>query len=221
MSNFSRAWHVPPLEELEWLQGSSSDLLQDTALLMLFQPNCPGCHIHAIPTVNELAATKRNGWDVYCVSTAFEDFEFNTKEATNMFLETGALVGDAKARLGPKAINKLDENIPVAYDIIVDKSMLSAEELEIARNASRDTTREQLFSQQPGINAGVVEKMLYKVDPEMLLPEKVARVFNATRAFGTPMWVLHRRSSGEILDRKFGQRSPDELLTWIQPYITK
>lgn len=203
------------------MQGSSSDLSHDTLLLLLIQPNCPGCHIHAIPTANELANTKQDGFDLYIVSTAFEDFEYNTREATKLWLDTGALVGDVKAKLGATAVIPLSDKVPVAYDIVSDKSALSPEELEAARNASKDTTREQLSIQQPGINSGRVEKMLQNVDPDVLLPTKVARFFYAARALGTPMWVLHRRSSGEILDRKFGQRSVEELLGWVQPYITK
>ena len=217
MSNFSRPWHVPPLEELEWLQGSSSDLSHDTLLLLLIQTNCPGCHIHAIPTANQLAATKQEGFDLYCVSTAFEDFDYNTKDNTKLLLERGTLVGVAKEQLGPTA-QEIPTGMPVAYDMVADTSELSPEELERARNASKDIAREQMTGQGV-VHPGVLEKMLYKVDPNLLLPDKVARVFWAVRALGTPMWVIHRRSSGEVLDRKFGQHSPEELLAWIQPHL--
>jgi hypothetical protein len=213
MSNFSDALLVPPLDTLEWLQGSpSQDITHDVQLLLLIQPNCPGCHVHALPVANELASSKQN-FDIYCVSTAFEDFEFNTLESAKLLLHHGRLVGVAKEQLGN--ITEHMPLMPMAYDDVMDKSALSPEMLQVALQAAKQNTREQMTGK---IQPGVLEKMLDQAHPDVLLPEKVARVFWSVRALGTPMWILHRRS-GEVIDRKFGQHSSKELLEWIQPQL--
>jgi hypothetical protein len=213
MSSFSAELMVPPLHSLEWLQGSPShDLTHDIQLLLLIQPNCPGCHIHALPAANELASSKQN-FDVYCVSTAFEDFEFNTLENAKLLLHHGRLVGVAREQLGNTTEHA--PRMPMAYDEVIDKSALSPDLLEVAIQASKQNTREQMAGK---VQPGVLEKMLDQAHPDMLLPGKVARVFWSVRAVGTPMWILHRRS-GEVIDRKFGQQSPKELLEWIQPLL--
>lgn len=213
MSNFSRPLVVPPLEGLQWLQGSlSEDITHDVQLLLLVQPNCPGCHMHALPAANELVSSKQD-FDVYCVSTAFEDFEFNTIDTAKLLLQ-GDLVGDAKEKLGTKT--KDVPAMPFAYDEVTDRADLSPELLELALESSKQNTREQMEGQ---VHPGVLEKMLHQANKEMLLPEKVARFFWSVRAVGTPMWVLHKRS-GEVIDRKFGQHSAGQLLEWIKSHIS-
>ena len=213
MSNFSRPLQVPPLDKLEWLQGSpSEDLTHDVQLLLLIQPNCPGCHVHAMPTANELSSTKQN-FDIYCISTAFEDFEFNTIQNTRLLLQ-GELVGAAKQQLGPTTRHV--PTMPVAYDVVTDKSDLPIDFLEAAIEAAKQNTREQMEGK---LHPGVLEKMLHQTDKDLLLPPKVARVFWSVRGLGTPFWVLHRRS-GDVIDRKVGPRTADELLAWIQPYLS-
>lgn len=213
MSNFSRPLEAPPLEELQWLQGSpSEDFTHDIQLMLLIQPNCPGCHMHALPAANELMMSKQE-FDIYCVSTVFEDFEFNTLENARLLLQ-GDLVGVAKQQLGPKTKNI--PTMPVAYDDVIDREDLTEGLLALSLESSKQNTREQMEGK---VHPGRLEKMLHQATTEMLLPEKVARVFWSVRAFGTPMWVIHRRS-GEVIDRKFGQRSAKELLSWIKPHLT-
>lgn len=212
MSNFSRPLQVPPLDELEWLQGSPvEDLTHDVHLLLLIQPNCPGCHIHALPAANELASSKQE-FDVYCICTAFEDFEFNKIDSARLLLR-GDLVGVAKEKLG--STTKHAPQMPMAYDVVTDKSDLSPEFLEMAMEASKQNTREQMEGK---VHPGVLDKMLHEANEDLLLPTKVARVFWSVRGLGTPFWVLHRRS-GEVIDRKIGQHSAEELLKWIQPHL--
>lgn len=221
MSNFSPPLKVPPLNQLEWLQGSpAEDLTHDIQLLLLIQPNCPGCHTQAIPVANELASVKQD-FDIYCISTAFEDFEYNTVENAKLLLQ-GKLVGDAKKQLessttttGRNRISSIPA-IPMAHDNVMNRQDLDADFLEIALCASKENTREQMKQQLP---PSVLEKMLQEADKDMLLPPKVAQVFWSVRAWGTPMWVLHRQS-GEVIDRKFGQfNSPNDLLQWVQAYL--
>ena len=56
-------------------------------LLFVFQVNCPGCFLYGFPLVNSLYWKYHDsGLNVLGLSTAFEDFEFNTAENTELLL---------------------------------------------------------------------------------------------------------------------------------------
>lgn len=132
MSNFQPAMILPKLSKLTWLQGSASELTHDVHLLLLIQPNCPGCHMHALPLANSLMQSKRD-FDVYCVSTAFEGFEFNTIEAAQQLLN-GKHVGVSKERLGETARHV--PGMPFAHDVVVATSSAPTELKDLALNAT-------------------------------------------------------------------------------------
>ena len=92
-------------------------------------------------------------------------------------------------------------------DIVTNKCDMSPPDLEAAICAAKDNAREQLLRSQStsSMPPGALEQLLDTIDPTTLLPEKVATTFWSVRGAGTPMWVIHRRSSGEVLDRRFGQ----------------
>lgn len=215
---------LPPLESLQWLQGSpTTDLVHDLHLALLIQPNCPGCHSGALPVANELyAATQQQeqqehdntalNFDVYCLSTAFEDFAYNTRESTEKLL-AGSLVGVAKQRLGPTA--PTIPQMPVALDIVTCKTDASQELVDMALQATTEHAREQLSA---GLHPpGSVERLLHTLGPKFL-PAKLATVFYASRAQGTPTWVLHDKT-GQVLASYTGQKTQDQVLAWIETAV--
>lgn len=57
-------------------------------ILLVFQVNCPGCLSHAIPLASALYELYQpKGVQVLGLSTAFEDFNFNTEENTRKLIE--------------------------------------------------------------------------------------------------------------------------------------
>ncbi len=87
------------LELGEVLQGEAS--LRTRTLVLVFQVNCPGCFLHALPTAEAIHQERdRLGLSVLAVSTAFEDFSLNTVENTRALVESGTLVGETKRHLG-------------------------------------------------------------------------------------------------------------------------
>jgi hypothetical protein len=134
---------LPELSQLQWIQGGppASGERHPLHLSLIIQPNCPGCHTHALSSLIELHRwwmQQRQQHDVgveglvdeakheieasdgdedvmsahalssllsrisyiYCVSTAFEDFELNTVESTRGLLE-GKTVGATQWQIGP------------------------------------------------------------------------------------------------------------------------
>ena len=67
------------------LQGKFS--LKELNFLFVFQVNCPGCFLYGIPTVNQLYLEFGSQVGFLGLSTAFEDFEFNSRENTVKLLE--------------------------------------------------------------------------------------------------------------------------------------
>jgi hypothetical protein len=69
------------------IQGEFNPKKQN--LLLVFQVNCPGCFMYALPTFNQLHATYNEHIGFIALSTAFEDFESNTSINTELLINTG------------------------------------------------------------------------------------------------------------------------------------
>ena len=104
----------------EWVQGAPTNFDQEKdhiVLLEVFQVNCPGCFMHAIPeAINIYEKYKDDGVRVLGLATAFEDFDKNTLDNLKMLAETGEVVGDTKNALSQYGQlqdgNKLSFKIP-------------------------------------------------------------------------------------------------------------
>lgn len=200
--------HLPPLSTLHWLYGSCADINRKYELCLLIQPNCPDCLVHALPMANALAASKHDDFGVYCVSTAFEDFEYNTVESTQQLL-LGNLVGIAKERLGPHA--PAVPITPVAHDVVIPKVQAPPELIQLALAATKNNASEQRVGRALEL---VLHRALERIGPEVL-PEKLATMFYAVSAKGTPTWVFHD-NTGRVLGSQFGLFfSEEDLLNWI------
>jgi hypothetical protein len=222
--------------------------------------NCPGCHSHAFPALNRLWAQQEPNnskntqeskkeqkqypptaplFDVYAISTAFEDFEYNTIESTRLLVTEGRRVGVVKEQLGesaytstsrvivPRNSNNTNTNkplsipwMPVAFDTIISRTEASSEFVAQAIQAPLHNARQHLESVMQ-LPPTVVEQSLASLtdnkDPSVLadklLPDYMARVFYAVAAQGTPTWILHDEK-GYVLDRIFGQHTPVQLQEW-------
>jgi len=150
---------------------------------------------------------KQRDFDVYCVSTAFEDFGFNNVGTAKELLD-GKHVGVAKDRLGETA--KHVPAMPFAHDVVVPTAAATTELKDLALNATKDNARKQMAGRVP---ENVLEEHLSQVGYEAL-PEFIAEFFYAVNAMGTPSWVLHK-SNGEVLDHTFGNMSESGLTAWI------
>lgn len=98
MANAQLGRIAPPLPVAEWLQGDAVDLAQlrgRAVLVEVFQVNCPGCFLYALPQAIELYKRySRHGLTVLGVATAFEDFDKNTRRNLQALLEKGQVTGE-------------------------------------------------------------------------------------------------------------------------------
>src|SRR5919201_6124819 len=90
--------NAPDLFLSTWVQGVPTTLQKERGnviLIEVFQVNCPGCFLYAIPeAISVYHKFKENGLKVIGISTAFEDFDKNTLDNLKRLLERGELIGE-------------------------------------------------------------------------------------------------------------------------------
>jgi hypothetical protein len=147
--------------------------------------------------------------DVYCVSTAFEDFEYNNLHSSKKLLE-GQHVGESLARLGPIVRPQCQPCMPMAFDIVVDKPNAPTALLDLALHSSKESARKRLGTIVP---QSELDAHFAKVGHE-ILPAFIPIFFYSAGANGTPSWVLHL-DDGTHLGTLFGWISESELINWM------
>lgn len=94
--------------DAEWVQapgrGTAPDAVADlkfipgpVSIVLTFQVNCPGCFMNALPSFIELARKEdlaKRGLRCALVATAFEDYEYNTRDNLLSLLRDGTVVGE-------------------------------------------------------------------------------------------------------------------------------
>ena len=128
---------APELQLQTWVQGEPcnlSDHLGKVILIEVFQVNCTGCFVHALPEAIRLHSLfEKDDFIVLGVATAFENFEENTLENLQHLIETGEVIGEPSKQLANTHLlknNKLDYTLPfpVAMDKLVENKEAITEE---------------------------------------------------------------------------------------------
>eukprot|EP00529_Nitzschia_sp_RCC80_P027050 CAMPEP_0113514746 /NCGR_PEP_ID=MMETSP0014_2-20120614/40574_1 /TAXON_ID=2857 /ORGANISM="Nitzschia sp." /LENGTH=287 /DNA_ID=CAMNT_0000411265 /DNA_START=147 /DNA_END=1010 /DNA_ORIENTATION=- /assembly_acc=CAM_ASM_000159 len=153
--------------------------------------------------------------DVYCVTTAFEDFQYNNLDSARLLL-TGKHVGESLARLGPDVRPQCQPCMSVAHDIVVDKKDAPSQLLELALASSKESARKRLGSIVPPEE---LDAHFATVGRE-ILPQSIPVFFYCAGANGTPSWVLHI-DDGTVLECRFGWISEMELIDWMINHARK
>ncbi len=103
---------APELRISEWVQGSAVSFEQlrgRVVLVEVFQLNCPGCFLYALPKAISLHQTyAEQGLTVLGLATAFEDFDKNTLENLIALTASGRVVGETLRALRARALTEQD-----------------------------------------------------------------------------------------------------------------
>jgi hypothetical protein len=117
---------APALSVAEWLQGPPVNLEQlvgQVVLIEVFQVNCPGCFLYALPqAINLFQKYSSQGLSVLGIATAFEDFDKNNLENLHRLLDQGEVAGETYKLLKQKNQligNQLPYRIP--FPVAMDK----------------------------------------------------------------------------------------------------
>ncbi len=119
---------APNVEVSTWVQGKPTNIDKEkgnVVLVEVFQVNCPGCFLHAIPEAIDIYRKYSDrGLTVFGVATAFEDFDKNNLENLQKLVTTQEVIGETYHALSQygqlKDRNKLPYNIPfpIAMDFL-------------------------------------------------------------------------------------------------------
>ena len=102
-----------------WVQGDPiqlNDLVGSVVLVEVFQVNCPGCFLYALPKAIQLHETyQEQGLVIIGLATAFEDYDKNTLGNLQRLVETGEVIGETLKALthqGMLTDGKLEWKLP-------------------------------------------------------------------------------------------------------------
>jgi len=205
----------------EWIQGAPTNFDQEkdhVVLVEVFQVNCPGCFMNAIPeAISIYNKYKDEGVRVLGIATAFEDFDKNTLENLKMLVETGEVIGETKNALSMYGKlqdgNKLSYKIP--FPLGMDKLTKTSGEI------SQEIIMQFVYSQIPEFDSQPEDyknQIIQRVKDHMKSKEYSAETFEKFSLKGTPSTILVDRK-GILRDVSFGQSGHVEAM--IQKLINE
>lgn len=191
----------------EWVQGMPTNFDQERdhiVLLEVFQVNCPGCFMHAIPeAVQVYHKYAGEGVRVIGLATAFEDFELNTVENLRMLAETGEVVGETKRMLA--AYGQLAEGSRYRHKIPFPLAMDKLTRME--GKAGLDQIMQIIRPQVPDFESqppDYQQSIIQRVRDYLKTKEYSAETFEKFGLRGTPSTILVDRQ-GVLCHVSFGQ----------------
>ena len=212
---------APNIGVSEWIQGTPTNFDQEkdhVILVDVFQVNCPGCFMNAIPeAINIYNKYKDEGVRVLGLATAFEDFDKNTLENLKMLAETGEVIGETKKALSMygqlQVGNKLQYKIP--FPLGMDNLTKSDGEI------SQEKIMQFIYPQIPEFDSQPEDyknQIIQRVKDYMKSKKYSAETFEKFALQGTPSTILVDRK-GILRDVSFGQSGHVESM--IQKLINE
>ncbi len=211
----------PNLGVSEWIQGAPTNLDQEKdkiVLVEVFQVNCPGCFMNAIPEAIKIYNKyKDEGVRVLGIATAFEDFDKNTLENLKMLSETGEVVGETKKALSMNGQLQEDNKLPFKIPFPLGMDKLTKVNGDVDQNQIMKYIYAQLpeFDSQP---KDYQNQIIQRVKDHFNSKEYSAETFEKFSLQGTPSTILVDRK-GILRDVSFGQSG--HLDSMIQKLIAE
>jgi hypothetical protein len=211
----------PNLGVSEWIQGAPTNLDQEKdkiVLVEVFQVNCPGCFMNAIPEAIKIYNKyKDEGVRVLGIATAFEDFDKNTLENLKMLSETGEVVGETKKALSMQGQLQEDNKLPFKIPFPLGMDKLTKVNGDVDQNQIMKYIYAQLpeFDSQP---KDYQNQIIQRVKDHFNSKEYSAETFEKFSLQGTPSTILVDRK-GILRDVSFGQSG--HLDSMIQKLIAE
>ena len=198
----------------EWVQGAPTNFDEEKdhiVLLEVFQVNCPGCFMNAIPEAIEIYNKyKDEGVRVIGLATAFEDFDKNTLDNLKMLAETGKVIGETQGALAMNGQLQEGNKLPYKIPFPLGMDNLSKATGEISQEKIMEFIHPQIpeFDSQP---EDYKNQIIQKVKNYMKSKEYSAETFEKFSLQGTPSTILVDRK-GILRDVSFGQAGHVEAI---------
>lgn len=198
---------APNLGVSKWVQGlpTNIDKEKDNVVLVeVFQVNCPGCFLHAIPqTIDIYNKYRKEGVTVLGIATAFEDFDKNTVDNLELLLTSGETIGETLKALGQYGQLVDGKKLPYKIPFPVGMDLLKKEDGPI----SQEKINEIIEANVPGFdsyNEHQKADIIERVKQYLKNKEYSAQTFEQYALRGTPSSILIDKK-GILRDVAFGQ----------------
>ena len=208
---------APNFRVSRWVQGDPTNFDQERnhiVVLEVFQVNCPGCFLYAIPEAIRLYHKYQDdGVRVLGLATAFEDFDKNTLDNLKLLAETGQVIGETKRALAMNG--QLQEGDRLPYEIPFPLGMDNL--TKTSGEPSHESIMDVIYPQVPDFDSQPESyKMLLVQRVKEYLRAKVysAETFEKFALRGTPSAILVDRK-GILRDVSFGQTDLEGMIQGI------
>ena len=181
-------------------------------LLLIFQVNCPGCFTYALPTFNELFKKYKSQLGILALSTAFEDFDLNSKENTELLIHQGELIGETKKALLQQGIEKLPYELQ--FPIGMDSFLQPNQKEKLVETICLIDPNFQIWSDY---DKDLLRK---KVLIYLQNQQKTPMTFTANQFRGTPTIVLFNEQN-ELLFSWFGHQPLESIVGKVESQLLK
>ncbi|MFZ2404990.1 MAG: TlpA family protein disulfide reductase [Methylobacter sp.] len=196
---------TPLLSVSAWVQGTGVNFDQlsgRVVLVEVFQVNCPGCFLYALPQAVDLHRKySEHGLTVLGVATAFEDFDKNNLENLTRLAEQGEVVGETLRVLnqqGKLNAGRLPYRIP--FPLAMDRLNKRQGEVSDADIANFIKDRVPNFEQQPEAHQHKIRQQVQNYFQSL---DYHAETFERFDLKGTPSHILVDKQ-GVLRDCAFG-----------------
>jgi AhpC/TSA family len=209
---------APLFSVSDWVQGGPANFDQLTGRVVLvevFQVNCPGCFLYALPQAVDFHQRYSSlGLTVLGIATAFEDFDLNTLENLVKLVKNGEVIGETLHRLNQHDVLEKG-HLPYRIPFPLAMDSLIKQDGEVSEENITAFIDEQLpvFEEQPETYR---EKILEQVRTYLQKLEYHAQTFEMYNLKGTPSHILVDKE-GILRDCAFG--SHPELEKQIQDLL--
>ncbi|NET35306.1 MAG: hypothetical protein F6K19_25305 [Cyanothece sp. SIO1E1] len=190
------------LKTAQELQGKF--VVRDLNLLLVFQVNCPGCFVYALPLAARLHQQYGTRLNMLGLSTAFEDFELNTAKNTQRLLEKSELVGVTRQYFLHHG--KLSYPIAIQFPVAFDQ-------LGQSHELFNDADVEHMCHLNPAFiywDAASQAQARSQVKQFLKRRSPTAYTFTINQLQGTPSWILFDAGSTSLA-QWFGHKSEGEV----------
>lgn len=196
---------APLIKVSDWVQGEpvNFDQLSGRVVLVeVFQVNCPGCFLYALPQAIDLYQRySGQGLSVLGVATAFEDFDKNNLENLTRLLEKGEVAGETH-RILSKQGKLIGHRLPFRIPFPVAMDRLQKRQTDITQDEISTFINQRIpgFSSMPESHQ---QKLRQQVQDYFQSLTYHAETFELFDLQGTPSHILVDKK-GMLRDCVFG-----------------
>ena len=196
---------APLLSLSDWVQGEpvNFDQLSGRVVLVeVFQVNCPGCFLYALPQAVDLYQRySDHGLSVLGVATAFEDFDKNNLKNLTRLIENGEVIGETLRVLsqqGKLVAGRLPFRIP--FPVAMDR--LQKRQAGVDPNEIETFINQRIpdFEQQPETYRQKIRQQVQHYFQSLTYHAETFELFDLK---GTPSHILVDKH-GLLRDCAFG-----------------